>query len=89
MELSAAFDTVDHDVLLDRQERWGGLSGPVLNWLRTYLTSQEFFVTLGEHNSEKIHNTCGVPHGSILGPVLFSLHMLPLVSIIRKHGIDT
>jgi hypothetical protein len=39
--LSVAFDTVDHDVVLDRLKRWLGLSGPVLNWFRTYLTGQE------------------------------------------------
>ena len=55
--LSAACDAVDHDVLLDRLERWVGLSSTVLNWFRTYLTGREF-VTCGDHNSEKIHITC-------------------------------
>jgi hypothetical protein len=74
--LSAAFDTIDQDVLLDRLERCVGLSGPVLNWFRTYLTGQEFFVTLVEHNSEKIDITCAFPQGSILSPV-YILYITP------------
>ena len=44
LDLSAAFDTVDHNILIDRLENWVGLTGPVLNWFRTYLTGREYFV---------------------------------------------
>ena len=88
LDLSAAFDTVDHNLLIERLENWVGLSGPVLNWLRTYLTNREYFVALGDHSSEALPMACGVPQGSILGPLLFSLYMLPLGNIIRKHNIN-
>src|SRR4029434_484030 len=58
------------------------------NWFRTYLTGQEYFVALGDHSSKNICMTCEVPQGSILGPLLFSLYMLPLGSVIRRHNID-
>ena len=76
LDLSAAFDTVDHDILMDRLENWVGLAGPVLNWFRTYLTDRECFVALGDHSSKNISMTCVVPQGSILGPLLFSLYTL-------------
>lgn len=53
LDLSAAFDTVDHNILIDRLENWVGLTGPVLNWFRTYLTGREYFVALGDHSSKK------------------------------------
>ena len=77
LDLSAAFDTVDPYILIKRLGNWVGLAGPVLNWFKTYLTGREYFVTLGDHSSKNICMTCGVPQGSILGPLLFSLYMLP------------
>ena len=88
LDLSAAFDTIDHDILIDRLEKWVGLSGPVLNWIRTYLTDREYYVSVGEHRSKNVKLTCGVPQGSVLGPLFFLLYMLPLGAIFRKHSID-
>src|SRR4029434_8739295 len=57
-------------------------------WFRTYLAGREYFVALGDHSSKNICMTCGVPQGSILGPLLFSLYMLPLDSVIRRYNIN-
>ena len=84
LDLSAAFDTVDHCVLLNRLENWVGLSGMVLQWFRSYLTGCEFSGTLGDLISDKNSIACGVPQGSILDPILFNLYMLPFGEIIRN-----
>lgn len=87
LDLSAAFDTIDHDILINRLERLVGLSDCVLNWFRTYIKGRKYYVRLGDHVSEK-HEACfGVPQGSCLGPLLFSLYMLPLGNIIREHNV--
>lgn len=61
LDLSAAFDTVDHNMLLDRLEKWVGLSGTVLNWFKCYLEDCDFFDSLGNCESEREKMTCGVP----------------------------
>ena len=49
--LSAAFDTVDHDILINRLQKFVGLSGPVFDWFKTYLSGRDYFVSIGDHSS--------------------------------------
>ncbi len=51
LDLSAAFDTVDHNILLERLENWVGLSGLALKWFRPYLEGRGYYVSIGEHKS--------------------------------------
>lgn len=87
LDLSAAFDTVCHDILLDRLKTWTGISGTVLKWLTSYLTHRSQFVILGNNKSDITQVRHGVPQGSVLGPTLFSIYMLPLGQIIKKYGL--
>ncbi len=83
LDLSAAFDTVDPNILLERLENWIGLSGMVHKWFRSYVERRGYYVSIGEHKSKWTSMTCGVPQGSILAPLLFRLYMLPLSQIMR------
>ncbi|XP_028272710.1 uncharacterized protein LOC114443003, partial [Parambassis ranga] len=88
LDLTAAFDTVDHDILLSRLKDCVGIQGSALQWFRSYLTGRSFNVRVGSAESSAAPLTCGVAQGSILAPLLFSLYLLPLGSILRKHGVS-
>ncbi len=88
LDLTAAFDPVDHAVLIDRLEHCVGIIGSALEWFKSYFFYRSFSVKFGEYTSSNIVLSCGVPQGSILAPILFSLYMLPLGSIIRKYGLS-
>ena len=86
LDLSAAFDTIDHGVLLDALEHQFGLAGRVLSWFGSYLTNRVQAVKIGQAVSSFIELVFGVPQGSVLGPVLFTLYTASLGAIIRLHG---
>ncbi|XP_076844395.1 uncharacterized protein LOC143489331 [Brachyhypopomus gauderio] len=88
LDLSAAFDTIDHRILLERLERWVGVSGTALSWFHSYLTNCYQFVELNNIPSKRTKVKYEVPQGSILGPLLFTLYMLPLGTVINKHGVN-
>lgn len=87
LDLSSAFDTVDHGILISRLESYVGLGGVVLNWFKSFLTNRTFSVKIGNFTSSLRNLSCGVPQGSVLAPTLFSLYLLPLGSIFRKHNV--
>ena len=78
LDLSAAFDTVDHAIMLDRLREWVGISGSALQWFASYLSGRSFSVAVGPFSSHSTPLSCGLPQGSVLAPLLFALYMLPL-----------
>ncbi len=79
LDLSAAFDTVNHILLLHCLENVFGVSETVLTWFRSYLTDRQQFVYMNSSRSDKGLVRTGVPQGSILGPLLFNIYIFLLL----------
>ncbi len=86
LDLSAAFNTIDHNILLNRFENSVGISGSPLAWFKSYLSDRHQFVAVNEKVSYRSQVQYGVPLGSVLGPLLFTLYMLPLGIITISSG---
>ena len=86
LDLSAAFDTVDHNVLLDRLATRFGICGLALSWFKSYLSNRFQFVDIRGERSSCRPLSYGVPQGSVLGPILYLLYTLPLGDIVRKYN---
>src|SRR5664279_2386282 len=87
LDLSAAFDTVDN-TLLHRLERSFGLTGSTLNWIHSYIVDRSQYVRLGDCRSSTSTCMYGVPQGSVLGPLLFSLYFAPVGDVIKSFGVQ-
>lgn len=87
LDLSAAFDTVDHDVLFSRLENMFGLTSTVIDWFRSYFQCRSQTVSVGTAISEVLFMLFGVPQGSVLGPLIFIMYTRPIGIIARKYGV--
>ena len=85
LDLSAAFDTIDHSVLLRRLETKFGFTGTALEWFKSYLSGRFQQVVIDDATSDKFNMDFGVPQGSCLGPLLFSIYRTPLFDIVSNH----
>jgi hypothetical protein len=84
LDLSKAFDTINHDILISKLEYYG-VRGVALDWFKDYLNDRKQYSLFNSTKSNIMSVTCGIPQGSILGPLLFLIYINDIPSVI-KHG---
>jgi len=85
LDLSAAFDSVDQQILIERLQRAFGVRGRALDWLSSYLSGRTQFVRYSGATSSVASVLCGVPQGSVLGPVLFIMYVADVIKLVKDH----
>ena len=88
LDHSAAFDTVEHTLLLDILRNRFGITGPALNWHKTYLSERSYRVVTGGAESIDMDLDCGLPQGSSLGPLKFIAFAAEMQEVVNRHGVS-
>ena len=88
LDLSAAFDTIDHTTLISRLQNTIGVSEKALQWFISYMSDRTQSVVIQGVESDLCNLLFGVPQGSVLGPILFIIYTSPLGQIVRSLGIQ-
>ena len=88
LDLSAAFDTIDHDMLVERRGHAFGVQDMALSWFASYLTGKTQQVSIDGTLSTKFNLECGVTQGSCLGPLLFIIYASKIFEIVDKHRLE-
>ena len=86
LDLSAAFDTVDHKLLIEILSS-NGVRDLALQWFGSYLNNRKQIVSMNGANSEVQPLSSGIPQGSVIGPLLFTIYTSSLGSLLRSHGV--
>ena len=84
LDLSAAFDTVDHDILIERLQRSFGVRGLALSWVESFLRDRTQAVSIAGVETSRSLLSCGVPQGSVLGSVLFLIYCADVIAIATR-----
>ena len=88
LDLSAAFDTIDHRLLLERLSSDCGISGTALAWFASYLHLRKQSVVIDGEESEPVDLEFGVPQGSVLGPKFYTIYVNALRKVVEPYGIS-
>jgi hypothetical protein len=88
LDISAAFDTIDFNILLDRVSTDFGISGRAYSWLSSFITGRSQYVAVGKAKSAVFTNLSGVPQGSVLGPLLFAMYLSPVSNVVAAHSLN-
>ena len=88
LDLRAAFDTIDHGILLERLRSAFGVRDTALSWIASYLSGRTEQVSIDGTLSMKFNLECGVPQGSCLGPLLFLVYASKIFEIVDKYNLE-
>ena len=89
LDLSAAFDTIDHQVLLQRVQDRFGITGTAFRWMTSYFHGREQCIIIHGVQSDWKRGNCGAPQGSVFGPMAFSYYSPPIEDIIKAHDLES